>query len=237
MTIHEDALIFSGPAGAIETRIDVPAHPRGLALVCHPHPLFGGANTNKVVHTLAKTLAALGYLALRPNFRGVGASAGTHTHGQAETDDMLALIAQAQAQFGDTLPGKTSAGKTSAGKSSAGESSTDEIPLVLAGFSFGGYVITRVAAALAESGQTIERIVLVAPATGHIAGDREYTASPVGSQSLIIHGALDDTVPLANVLAWAEPQNLPVVVIPGADHFFHGRLQTIRDIVRRNWPC
>ena len=222
MTIHEDTLIFSGPAGAIETRVDTPLYPRGLALVCHPHPLFGGANTNKVVHTLAKTLTALGYLTLRPNFRGVGASAGTHTHGQAETDDMLALIAQAQAQFGDTLPG---------------EAPHSQTPLVLSGFSFGGYVITRVAAALAESGQTIERIVLVAPATGHIAGDREYTASPVGSHSLIIHGALDDTVPLANVLAWAEPQNLPIVVIPGANHFFHGRLQTIRDIVRRNWPC
>lgn len=222
MTIHEDTLIFSGPAGAIETRVDTPLYPRGLALVCHPHPLFGGANTNKVVHTLAKTLTTLGYLTLRPNFRGVGASAGSHTHGQAETDDMLALIAQAQAQFGDALPG---------------EAPHSQTPLVLAGFSFGGYVITRVAAALAETGQTVERIVLVAPATGHIAGDREYTASPVGSHSLIIHGALDDTVPLANVLAWAEPQNLPVVVIPGADHFFHGQLQTIRDIVRRNWPC
>lgn len=231
MTIHKNALIFSGPAGAIETRVDTPLYPRGLALVCHPHPLFGGANTNKVVHTLAKTLTALGYLTLRPNFRGVGASAGTHTHGQGETDDMLALIAQAQAQFGDTLPGAALPEKI------PHPTQLPHPPLVLAGFSFGGYVITRVAAALAESGQTIERIVLVAPATGHIAGDREYTASPVGSQSLIIHGALDDTVPLANVLAWAEPQNLPVVVIPGADHFFHGRLQTIRDIVRRNWPC
>lgn len=231
MTIHEDALIFSGPAGAIETRVDTPLYPRGLALVCHPHPLFGGANTNKVVHTLAKTLTTLGYLTLRPNFRGVGASAGSHTHGQGETDDMLALIAQAKAQFGDTLPGEALPEKIPQLPHST------QLPLVLAGFSFGGYVITRVAAALAESGQTIERIVLVAPATGHIAGDREYTASPVGSQSLIIHGALDDTVPLANVLAWAEPQNLPVVVIPGADHFFHGRLQTIRDIVRHNWPC
>lgn len=231
MTIHEDALIFSGPAGTIETRVDTPLYPRGLALVCHPHPLFGGANTNKVVHTLAKTLTALGYLTLRPNFRGVGASAGTHTHGQGETDDMLALIAQAKAQFGDTLPGAALPEKI------PHPTQRPHPPLVLAGFSFGGYVITRVAAALAESGQTIERIVLVAPATGHIASDREYTASPVGSQSLIIHGALDDTVPLANVLAWAEPQNLPVVVIPGADHFFHGRLQTIRDIVRRNWPC
>ena len=211
-------LLFAGPAGDIETLADMPANPRGLALVCHPHPLFGGANTNKVAHTLAKTLAALGYLTLRPNFRGVGQSAGAHAHGQGEAEDMLALIAQAKLHFADALP--------------------TDAPLALAGFSFGGYVITRVVAALSATGatsQAIERIVLVAPATGRIAGDREYTAIPVGSDSLVIHGALDDTVPLANVLAWAEPQHLPVVVIPGADHFFHGHLHTIRDILRRAW--
>lgn len=216
---HADGFLFSGPAGTIETLIDAPPDPRGIALVCHPHPLFGGANTNKVAHTLAKTLAALGYLALRPNFRGVGRSEGTHTHGQGETDDMLALIAQARAQFADTLP--------------------NNAPLVLAGFSFGGYVITRVATALntrsSPPAPPVERIVLVAPATGYIVGDREYAAASVSSDSLIIHGALDDTVPLANVLAWAEPQNLPIVVIPGADHFFHGRLHTIRRILQRAW--
>lgn len=215
MNTREEKLLFSGPAGVIETLIDTPPSPRGIALVCHPHPLFGGTNTNKVVHTLAKTLAALGYLALRPNFRGVGNSQGAHAHGQGETDDMLTLIAQAKARFGDTMPSET--------------------PLVLAGFSFGGHVITRVSTTLSADGQPIERIVLVAPATGRIAGDREYTSSTVGNNSLVIHGALDDTVPLAHVLAWAEPQHLPVIVIPGADHFFHGHLHTIRDIIQRAW--
>ena len=210
MKAREETSFFSGLAGSIETRIDTPAAPRGVALVCHPHPLFGGTNTNKVAHTLAQTLAALDYIALRPNFRGVGKSEGVHAYGQGETEDMLALIDQAKARFGD-------------------------LPLVLAGFSFGAYVITRVAAVLSAAGQPIERIVLVAPATGRVVGDREYTASPVGRDSLVIHGANDETVPLADVLAWAEPQDLPIVVVPGADHFFHRRLHTIRDIVRRAW--
>lgn len=212
MKPSEDTLRFDGPAGAIETLVDAPAAPCGIALVCHPHPLFGGANTNKVAHTLARTFTQRGYLALRPNFRGVGDSGGTHDHGQGETDDMLALIEQAQSRFGN-------------------------LPLALAGFSFGGYVITRVAEALAQHGQLVSRLVLVGLATGPIAGDRAYTARPVANDSLVIHGAEDTTVPLANVLGWAEPQELPVVVIPGADHFFHRRLHVIRDIVHRAWPA
>lgn len=210
MKSSEETCLFDGPAGAIETLIDAPENPRGIALVCHPHPLFGGTNTNKVAHTLARTFAQLGYLALRPNFRGVGASTGSHDHGRGETDDMLAVVAQAKARFGD-------------------------LPLVLAGFSFGGYVVTRVAEALADTGHPAQRLVLVGLATGAITDDRGYTARPVAAGSLVIHGAKDDTVPLANVLAWAEPQECPVVVIPGADHFFHRRLHVIRDIVRRAW--
>ena len=210
MKPSEDTLRFDGPAGAIETLVDAPAAPCGIALVCHPHPLFGGANTNKVAHTLARTFTQRGYLALRPNFRGVGDSGGTHDHGQGETDDMLSVVAQAKARFGD-------------------------LPLVLAGFSFGGYVVTRVAEALADTGHPAQRLVLVGLATGAITDDRGYTVRPVAAGSLVIHGAKDDTVPLANVLAWAEPQECPVVVIPGADHFFHRRLHVIRDIVRRAW--
>lgn len=211
MKPSEDTLRFEGPAGAIETLVDAPAEPRGIALVCHPHPLFGGTNTNKVAHTLARTFTQRGYLALRPNFRGVGNSDGTHDHGQGETGDMLALIEQAQSRFGN-------------------------LPLALAGFSFGGYVITRVAEMLAQRSQPVSRLVLVGLATGAISADRAYTARPVPSDSLVIHGAEDTTVPLANVLAWAEPQELPVTVIPGADHFFHRRLHIIRDIVHRAWP-
>lgn len=209
MKSNEETILLEGPAGAIETVIDGPNAPRGIALVCHPHPLFGGTNTNKVAHMLARTFVQLGNVALRPNFRGVGASEGSHDHGVGETADMLAVIDQAKARFGN-------------------------LPMTLAGFSFGGYVITRVAEAMTQAGQPPHRLVLVGLATGTIADDRTYTAPPIVGDSLIIHGAKDTTVPLANVLAWAEPQGLPVTVIPGADHFFHRCLHTIRDIVCRH---
>ena len=121
-----ETLTVPGPAGAIEVTIDFPAEVHGIALVCHPHPLFGGANTNKVAHTLARTLRDLGYVALRPNFRGVGGSEGTHDEGIGETEDMLSLISRAQSRWG-------------------------ALPLVLAGFSFGGYVTVRVANHLADA--------------------------------------------------------------------------------------
>ena len=208
----EQLLHLAGPAGIIETRIESPAEPRGIALVCHPHPLFGGSNTNKVVHTLASTFVRLGYAAVRPNFRGVGESGGQHDEGRGETEDMLIVLDEARRIFG-------------------------ELPIVLAGFSFGAYVQTRVADALAESGQPAQRLVLVGTAAGHVEGARRYATRAVARDTLVIHGSADTTVPLANVLAWAEPLELPVVVIPGADHFFHRRLHIIRDIILRAWTC
>lgn len=210
MKLVEEKIRVAGPAGTIDVIMENPGKPRGIALVCHPHPLFGGTNTNKVTQTLARTLAALNYVALRPNFRGVGESAGTHADGRGETDDMLAVLAEARKYFGD-------------------------LPVVLAGFSFGAYVQTRVAQALAEAGQPAQRLILVGTAAGHVEGARQYAAKAVASDTIVIHGSVDETVPLANVLAWAEPLNLPVIVVPGADHFFHRRLQIIRDIVTRAW--
>ena len=208
----EQLLHLAGPAGIIETRIESPAEPRGIALVCHPHPLFGGSNTNKVVHTLASTFVRLGYAAVRPNFRGVGESGGQHDEGRGETEDMLIVLDEARRIFG-------------------------ELPIVLAGFSFGAYVQTRVADALAESGQPAQRLVLVGTAAGHVEGARRYATRAVARDTLVIHGSADTTVPLDNVLAWAEPLELPVVVVPGADHFFHRRLHIIRDIILRAWTC
>lgn len=210
MRPHEEIRRIDGPVGAIELLVDAPESPRGIAIVAHPHPLYGGAASNKVAQTLARSFAQLDYLALRPNFRGVGGSAGTHDNGLGETDDLLVVIADAQAQHG-------------------------ALPVALAGFSFGAYVQTRVARRLQEAGHAAQGLVLVGLAAGTIAGDRHYEAEAVPRDSILIHGANDDTVPLANVLTWAEPQRLPVTVIPGADHFFHGQLQTIRDIVLRGW--
>lgn len=203
--------LVPGPVGHIDVLIDSAEQPRGIALIAHPHPLFGGANTNKVAHTLARTLRDMGYCALRPNFRGVGKTAGTHDQGQGETDDMLAVLDWAHRTW--TLDAFR--------------------PVVLAGFSFGAYVQTRVAHRLNDAGTPPKKIILVGTAAGHVEGARVYDTAAVGPDTLVIHGSKDETVPLANVLAWAEPLDVPVVVVPGADHFFHGRLHCIRDIIER----
>lgn len=214
MRIAPEHLHIDGPVGPIELIIEAPAHPRGIALVGHPHPLFGGANTNKVAQTLARTLAGLGYVAIRPNFRGVGGTAGTHDEGRGETEDMLAVLAWARARFaGTSVP----------------------LPVVLAGFSFGAFVQARVASRLKEAGQPAHRLVLVGTAAGHVEGARSYATDAVADDTIVIHGSADETVPLANVLAWAEPMDLPVIVVAGADHFFHRRLHILKDIITRAW--
>ncbi|WP_301103270.1 alpha/beta fold hydrolase [Propionivibrio sp.] len=210
MKQSEEKICIDGPAGTIELIVESPGAPRGIALICHPHPLFGGTNTNKVTQTLARTFNRLGYVALRPNFRGVGESGGTHDDGHGECEDMLAVVAEAKRRFGD-------------------------LPVALAGFSFGAYVQTRVAQALAEANHPAQRLVLVGTAAGHVEGARQYATKAVASDTIVIHGSVDSTVPLANILAWAEPLDLPVIVVPGADHFFHRRLHLIRDIVTRAW--
>ncbi len=210
MRAPEEKILIDGPAGKIEIIVENPGAPKGIALVCHPHPLFGGANSNKVAHSLARTFVAMGYCAFRPNFRGVGESEGTHDEGRGETDDMLAVIEEAKRRCGD-------------------------IPVVLAGFSFGGFVQTRVAKRLAEANHPIQRMVLVGTAAGFVEGTRSYDTEAVPNDTIVIHGSTDETVPLANVLKWAEPLELPVVVVPGADHFFHRRLHVIREIITRGW--
>ena len=119
--------LVPGPVGPIEVAVDLPeGPPRGLALVAHPHPLFGGTLDNKVAQTLARAWLQLGFVAVRPNFRGVGETAGTHDHGVGETDDLMAVLdhfmpeVAAQAQLEPTA-----------------------LPLALAGFSFGAAVAAR----------------------------------------------------------------------------------------------
>ena len=193
-------VMIAGPAGKIETDINDPGGTRrGIALIAHPNALQGGTKDNKVVTTLAKTFFALGYITIRPNFRGVGASEGEHDEGRGETEDLLAVAAHAKRQFG-------------------------ELPLVLAGFSFGSFVQTRVAKRLAA-----QRMVLVGPAVNR------FAAEAVPPDTLVIHGEHDDVVPLAAVLDWARPQNLPVIVVPGGEHFFHGRLNLLSQIVTRHF--
>jgi len=210
MSRHERVLL-DGAAGAIEVFVEAPASPTGLALIAHPHPLYGGTADNKVVTTLAKIFRERGCATLRPNFRGVGASQGDHDHGIAETDDLAAVHAWGRARFGAALP------------------------CYLGGFSFGAYVVTRLAKRLAESGDPAQRLVLVGTAAGFVEGARRYVTEAVAPDTIVIHGERDETVPLANVLAWAEPLDLAVSVVPGADHFFHRKLHLLRRIVESQW--
>lgn len=216
MKLSSETVFVTGAAGNIECLVETPSDVplRGIALIAHPHPLFGGANTNKVTQTLARTLSSLGYVAWRPNFRGVGQSAGTHDDGNGESDDMLCVLNEAKRQALE-------------------KNQNIDLPLVLAGFSFGAYVQARVAQSLTDAGKPPQRLVLVGTASGYVEGARHYATAAVAQNTLVIHGSADTTVPLANVLAWAEPLDIPVVVVPGAEHFFHRRLPILRDIVWR----
>ena len=186
----------AGPAGRIECAVDRPeSTARGMALIAHPHPLFGGTLDNKVVQTLARSFLELGYETWRPNFRGVGATEGVHDEGRGELEDLHAVLMHLSV----------------------------ERP-VLAGFSFGAAVQARLAQRTPP-----ERLVLVG------VGVTRLQAPAVPADTLVIHGENDDTVPLAAVLEWARPQELPVILVPGADHFFHRKLHVLRTIVTSNW--
>jgi alpha/beta superfamily hydrolase len=209
MNVHTQAFSIAGAAGQIECALDLPdaeqfATPRGIALVAHPHPLYGGTMNNKIAQTLARSFVTLGYATARMNFRGVGASAGSHDHGVGETDDMAALLAHMQQQY-------------------------PALPVALAGFSFGTFVQAQLQQRLIAQQTPAERLVLVGCAAG------KWAMPPVPANTILIHGELDDTIPLAAVLDWARPQDLPVIVIPGADHFFHRKLQHIKNFVVEMW--
>lgn len=201
----------AGLAGRMELAIDWPdserfAAPRGTAFIGHPHPLYGGTLDNKVAATLARAFVAVGWIALRPNFRGVGASEGAHDRGEGETADFLHLIAHAREWLAERAP-------------------PADAPRALAGFSFGSVVAARAARTLAAQHQPVRHLVLVGTAAG------KWQVPEVRRDTLVIHGEQDETIPLADVLDWARPQELPVVVLPGADHFFHRRLGPLKQWV------
>jgi uncharacterized protein len=200
------AISIDGPAGPLELAIDQPPQPRpegGVAVVAHPHPLFGGTLNNKVVQTLARAYLQAGWTTVRFNFRGVGNSAGVFDHGQGETQDLLAVVAS---------------------RAPAG-------PLALAGFSFGAFVTANAVGHLVAT-RSLDSLLLVGTAASRF----EVPAVPpeLHERTLVIHGEADDTVPLAAVFDWARPQALPVTVVPGGEHFFHGRLPLLKSLALRH---
>jgi len=190
------SLDLEGPAGRIEALLQEweGAEPPFLAVVCHPHPLYGGTLHNKVAHRLAATLHARGGSVMRFNFRGVGRSEGTHDRGQGELDDARIVLAELRRRH----PG---------------------VPAWAAGFSFGSWVASR----LAASDPAVERLLLIAPPV-HTQTFEEMRTSAV--PKLVVQGTADDICRPENLARvypeWAEPKRL--VEVPGAGHFFDRQL-------------
>lgn len=209
MNSNTQNFFITGAAGALECALDLPdaeqaAAPRGIALIAHPHPLYGGTMDNKVAQTLARAFVTVGYAAVRMNFRGVGKSDGTHDEGRGETDDMALLLTHMQ----NKMPG---------------------LPIALAGFSFGTFVQAQLQQRLLAQAAGAERLVLIAAAAG------KWAMPAVPANTILLHGDLDETIPLSAVLEWLRPQDIPVTVVPGADHFFHRKLQHVKAAVVDAW--
>lgn len=195
-----------GQAGRIEVRLLMPEQAKAnvFAVVCHPHPLYGGTMDNKVVTTLTRTFKDLAIPVVSFNFRGVGQSEGLHDYARGEVDDLLAVIAWAKQQ-------------------------TQAEKLYLAGFSFGSYVAAAGASRLTE-GQ-LQQLLLVAPPVHHYAFN-DLTL-PI-TQTLVIQGDADEVVPAEEVFAWAAQQQLSVIKFANCSHFFHGRLVELRQALLEN---
>ena len=204
MNSQTQRLTLIGEEGPIEALLDVPeGGSRGVAVVAHPHPLFGGTMDNKVVQTLARAFVQCGWTVVRFNFRGVGASAGEHDAGHGEARDFLQVVAQV----------------------------APDGPLALAGFSFGSFVASHALASLWGQRQ-VEKVVFVGTAASRFAV--AHVPLSAHDRALVVHGEQDDTVPLTAVMDWARPQSLPVTVVPGGGHFFHGQLPLLKSLVVRH---
>jgi len=204
MNSQTQRVTWRGEAGAIEGLLDQPdGDSRGVAVVAHPHPLFGGTMDNKVVQTLARAFVQCGWTVARFNFRGVGASEGVHDAGAGEARDFFSVVEQVAPKGA----------------------------LAIAGFSFGSFVASHAIQGLWEK-RDIDKIVFVGTATERLAVADVPAA--LHEKTLVVHGEQDDTVSLASLMDWARPQSLPVMVVPGGGHFFHGQLPLLKSLVVRH---
>lgn len=206
---RREKVVYEGQVGAVDCVIDWPdGTPRGWALVLHPHPVQGGTRDNKVVTTISRSCAEHGLVAVRPNFRGVGESDGEFDNGIGETADMAAVVQQFSSAHPDIAAGKW----------------------VLGGFSFGTSVAAQLYSELAEQGLKVPDAVILAGAAVERFKFRDIT---LPDDTLLIHGEMDDVVPLSETLDYARRAGFPVVVIPDAGHFFHARLIVLRRLLEQ----
>ena len=205
------SLFLDGPAGRLEALLNGGAeNATHAAVVCHPHPLFGGTLHNKVVFHTMKALNSFGFPVLRFNFRGTGLSQGEHDHGEGEVEDVRAALDWLDAEF--------------------------HLPLVFAGFSFGAAVGLRAACADARVRAVIGVGTPVAPVAADTEEPRVYSFDFLGDcakPKLFVSGARDQFGPQARLeaLVASVPEPKKLVIIEGADHFFEGRLRELREAI------
>ncbi|MCQ6262471.1 alpha/beta fold hydrolase [Alcanivorax sp. MM125-6] len=209
--MSRDRLALEGPEGTLEAALEGDAEaPRFIAIVCHPHPLFGGTMDNKVVTTLSRAARDAGAAVLRFNFRGVGNSQGAFSDGIGETEDLIAVHNWLTREFPDK-------------------------PLWLAGFSFGSFVAARGAEVLTANGQAPKALMLVAPPVHHFDfASLENAGCPV----TVVQGEDDEVVPAEQVFRWAGETVLApdLIRFPDSGHFFHGKLVDLKEVAASRMP-
>jgi alpha/beta superfamily hydrolase len=200
------SIVLDGPAGRLEALLNAGSPDAAYAaVVCHPHPLFGGTLHNKVVFHAMKALNGFGFPVLRFNFRGTGLSQGEHDHGEGEVDDVRAALDWLDHEF--------------------------RKPLIFAGFSFGTAVGLRAACPDSRVRAAIGLGLPVAPIDDR-AYDFNFLRA-CAQPKLLVSGDRDQfgTPAQLRALMDALPHPKKLVLIDGADHFFEGRLREMRETV------
>ncbi|WP_307574719.1 alpha/beta hydrolase [Pseudomonas fluorescens] len=203
--MRETPVVINGPVGQLEALYLDSETPRGLALICHPNPVQGGTMLNKVVSTLQRTARDAGLVTLRFNYRGVGASAGTHDMGTGEVDDAQAAAAWLREKY-------------------------PQLPLTLFGFSFGGFVAASLGGRLEAQGQPLKHLFMVAPAVMRL---NEQSPLPMSGELTVIQPETDEVVDPQLVYEWSDTLQRPHELLKVAEcgHFFHGKLTDLKDLI------
>ena len=206
LLIRENPLLLDGPCGQLEALCCEVADAKGVALICHPNPVQGGTMLNKVVSTLQRSVRDMGYHTLRFNYRGVGASAGSHDMGSGEVDDAEAVAHWLRGQY-------------------------PELPLILFGFSFGGFVAAALAGRLEEQGAAVPKLFMVAPAVHRLQAPERL---PQGGELVVVQPEQDEVVAPESVYAWsaALPRAHELLKVAECGHFFHGKLPELKALVQ-----